>query len=479
MNKTLFSPTNVLLFLLTLAGVLWLLPAFAPDGNDREIFRFIGRSISDQFAPYRDVFDHKPPFIYLIFLDFQIFGDYDVLISGLFFLIICLLLFNRIISGSNEIWRLLILGLLIVWLRNPAFYEYGGLTREFSAYLYCIFFYCFYTQQRIEWLALITGIVFITQQNDILPLLPLLIYQFRERREFNLLRIVKIKMAFLVPLVLILLWLIWQGAFYQFVQDAFIFNFTYYTTPLKNIIPHGLSLVKKVPLLTLSILILIYYLKQNLKFSYFLVILLAIVFTIYNIMVSGRFYGHYFLPLGSVLAFCFFEVVRERKPMSIKNLGLFVSLAGCFITLFWLNKNFSLNEQKAFVAQNTFINMQIETKIRENSEAIEKLCFINYSPGLKFHELFHLKPPSKYVYFSIWDEIPNWDSKLIEFDGYLSAIAAHSTLVFDFSISHPFIRDEMNKKMNNAFKSGNSFIGQLKDKNQNILANIYLTKGNP
>jgi hypothetical protein len=477
LNKSLFTPTNVLLFLLTLASVLWLLPAYAPDGNDREIFRFIGRSINSQFAPYRDVFDHKPPFIYFIFLDFQIFGDYDVFVSGLFCLLICLFLFVKITAKTNQIWRFLILSFLIVWLRNPAFYEYGGLTREFSAYLYCIFFYCFISKQRTEWLAFISGIVFINQQNDILPLLPLITYRFIHQKEYHLLRVVKIKMSFLLPLILIALWLIWQGAFSQFIQNAFVFNFNYYAIPFKNLIPNTLALAKKVPLILVSLLILIYYLKRSVNLQYFLALFFTIGFTLYNIMISGRFYGHYFLPLGPVIAFCFYEILNNRTFTIKKNLLIFISLGLCFISIFELNREFSLTKQKAIVAQNSFIKMQIDSLISQHSKNFERLSFINYSPGLQFHNKYNIKPASKYVYFSIWDEIPKWDSQLIEFEGYLNSISAHSTLVFDFSVSHPFVRNEMNQKLNNTLSTNSELIGQIKDNTQKIIANIYITKG--
>jgi hypothetical protein len=77
-------------------------PLFAGAGYDREIFKYVGMVINNGGNPYRDVFDHKPPLIYLIAALSNIFG-----VWGFW-------LFERVITGITAIG-------FLIWLKNSKF----------------------------------------------------------------------------------------------------------------------------------------------------------------------------------------------------------------------------------------------------------------------------------------------------------------------------------------------------------------------
>lgn len=363
---------------------------------------------------------------------------------------------------------------LIIWLRNPFFYEYGGLTREYTAYLYCIFFYCFHLRKNIGWLAFIAGIVFINQQNEILPLLPFIFYSLIQNKEYSLGNIFKLIFCFIVPFLLISGWLMANNGFTEFIDQAFKFNFQYYTQlKIRNIAYSIVTIFTKYPFLMLGILMLYYQLiwVKNRKLVFTLS--LSIFACFYNIFISGRLYGHYFLPLGPILVYTSIVLMHETHQTKLKTNYIIVALLICSFSIIWQNRAFNLNQQIAIAKKQNSTNSQIKNEIQKGLGNIDKIYFINTSAGLYFNTLYEKMPPSKYVYFSIWDEIPMWDKDLKEFKGILNSMKRQRTLVFDFTVNKPFNRAMMNEQLSKLLKINFKKIGRIENNEGQILFNIY------
>lgn len=464
-----------------LLSVLWLLPAFCPDGNDREIFRFIGRSIRNGFIPYKDVFDHKPPFIYFIFLVFSPFGEWDVFISGTLFLGLSVYFIKKLTSETNDYWSLLIPVFLTIWLRNPRFYEYGGLTREYSAYLYCIFFYCFHLNKRIEWLALIMGTVFINQQNDILPLLPFFFHALYKNKVYSVINVIRLFFIFSLPFIIVSVWLMINGGFENFINQAFIFNFKYYTKPFYHF--HYNNIIQIIRTfgywinfgIVGLIMICIYLLRiQNWKLS--MILITSFLFAIYNISVSGRYYGHYFLPIGPILVYSILLIIKESKKSKALNPLMITVLFTFIVSIIWNNRSFSLPKQIETVHQQSLVKKQILSIINKNLEDLNYIYFVNYTPGLNFNTISNKRPPSNYIYFNIWDEIPAWDKHLVKFKTITNQMNKPKTMVFDFTQgSRPFIRKEMNTELIIQLQTNFKQCGSIDNIDKSPIASIYLS----
>ncbi len=461
-----------------LISVLWLLPAYTPGGNDREIFRFIGRSIHDGLLPYRDCFDHKPPFIYLIFYLTEFAAEWDIFVSGTFFLFVSIFLTKAQILPKNKISQWLIPLFLIVWLRNPSFYEYGGLTREYSAYLYCIFFYVLSRNYRIEWLYLITGLVFIMQQNDILPLLPLLAYQTKTKTNLKTTGILVNILLFFAPFVLISLWLLRGSAFQNFIDQAFVFNYTVYSKPLSTLHPEAIirlanQFVQKINfgIIGLTFLFLFHLLTK--KTGYSLLILLTLLLAIVNIVISGRFYGHYFLPLGPILAFAFIVLDAENYGSKLKRLAMVLGICSFIVSILWDNRQFSITKQIELAEQNQHVLYQIKEVIKSNKAGLKHLSAINYSPAFSLYSTYDAPPSSPYIYFSLWDEIPHWDKDLKHYSEFMQSLNKPGTLIFDFTPSRAFVRNEMNITLSMTLHQNHQEIGTIKDRDGKIMARVY------
>ena len=58
-----------LLILLTTSLLLsiFYIPYYNPLHGDKEVFRYVGQLMLRGGVPYRDVFDHKPPLIFVLY----------------------------------------------------------------------------------------------------------------------------------------------------------------------------------------------------------------------------------------------------------------------------------------------------------------------------------------------------------------------------------------------------------------------------
>jgi hypothetical protein len=462
-----------------LISVLWLLPEYTPGGNDREIFRFMGRSIDDGLMPYKNCFDHKPPLIYLIYYFTAFAGEWDIFIAGTFFLFISIFLIKSQIQSKNKISQWLIPIFLLIWLRNPLFYEYGGLTREYTAYLYCIFFFIVVGNYKIGWLYLIAGLVFITQQNDILPLLPLLVYKTKTQGKLKTMGIFLNIMLFFAPFLLVSLWLLNGAAFQNFIDQAFVFNYTFYSKPLSALHPEAIirltnQFVQKINFGIIGLAVLFIFHLITKKTGYSIVILLSVFLGIFNVVMSGRFYGHYFLPLGPILAFAFIVLDADAAGSKFKNIAISLAICSFIISIFWDNRHFSLSKQKELAEQNQKVLKQMQDIIIRNSNELKHLSAINYSPAFPLYSKYKAPPSSRYIYFSPWDEIPSWDNDLKLYSEYINSLNKAGTIVFDFTPHHPFVRNEMNIGLSMALNQNHKEIGKIKDDNGKVMAIVYL-----
>ncbi len=162
--------------------------------------------------------------------------------------------------------------------------------------------------------------------------------------------LLKITGGFLTPILLVAAYFILNGAFGQFFESAFLYNFSYTGYGNKFIIENGLLLIKALPIALIG-LYAIFRIKNSLKDNKgrplsakeFLVVWL--VFSFYGAVFGGRSYEHYLiqvLPAFSlILAVSFYEG-------SFRKIGLglvFAVLLLSFILGFrpWFNQNYYTN----------------------------------------------------------------------------------------------------------------------------------------
>lgn len=207
--------------------------------TDSSVFQYIGSSLLDGRIPYRDIFDHKGPLIYLInALGWLIHGESGIWLIELLLLAGCVnlwfessYLLNHSVSASffSTFFGLAAFSLWI---------EGGNLTEEYCLPFLTIIFYLYvrgFTGRRISTgMAFVIGLscsgVFLIKFNALILTVPLVVFELIQlyKRGLNLGGYIAAGLiGFVLPMLFIAVWLIANNAFGDFIADYFVFNLTY------------------------------------------------------------------------------------------------------------------------------------------------------------------------------------------------------------------------------------------------------------
>ncbi|MDO8639405.1 MAG: glycosyltransferase family 39 protein [bacterium] len=212
--------------------------------------------------------------------------------------------------------------------------------------------------------------------------------------------------GFSIPIAITIIFFLLNGALVDFLKAALIQNVGYVGYGNKLLIPQGLLIAK---LLLLSIAVLILFIKRGfIKFS-IIFISLWFFFSIFNALFSQRPYTHYLLvilPSFSLLLGLFFEDKKFRK----------IILGIAILMLIFLPKNFSFYTKSLSYYQNftefilskknttdyqAFFDKQtpIDYKLAEfiNSHAGKKDEVFIWGNNAQVYKMIHKLPPGRYT----------------------------------------------------------------------------------
>ena len=310
-------------------------PAFQGFGVDKEVFRYMGMLIANDGVPYADAFDHKPPIIYLVnYIGYLIgnAGGWGVfVINNLIGLLTALLLYKAAskITKSKQLAFFITLG----YIAFSNFYPYlgmGNMTRQLTMYFTVMLLSTYFLkiQDVFKFLiiGMLSGLIFFTQQNEILASIPIVIYFFfNESKSFkeSFLKILYFSLGLIVIAFSLFLILKSWGNVDDFIDQAFLFNFNAYIpsedSAIVRFVNFFLALFKPrmLPLLLLFVLSIswtLFNFKSITKLQ--LVLLAALVLQLFSGAMSGRHYAHYYMML---LPFIIFLFLSNSKAQVFTN----------------------------------------------------------------------------------------------------------------------------------------------------------------
>ena len=311
----------------------------APDMNT---YFTIGRSWLEGLIPYKDLFDQKGPFVYIIYMIAALINNKTLI--GVFILeIISMTTFlfytHKIISIlSNKKYSLFILPTLAVLICTSFAFTSGGTAEEFTLPFFMISIYYLIRYFKKEDLSykhfflngLIAGLIFMTKYNLIF-----LWFGFMACIFIDLLIKKEIKKAFkagctfvtgmLIPFILFNIYFLIVGAIKDFYHAYFYFNiFTYsneiplinkFTTSINNFFYQCMN--NGFIILPLFICFLCYIQTLKIKPKYKIIFYLIFVLTIFGIYFGSNYY-YYIIPLFCFLIFSFIAIFKLfKKPLNI------------------------------------------------------------------------------------------------------------------------------------------------------------------
>lgn len=303
--------------------------------GDEGIYQVIGSAMHNSRLLYRDIWDNKPPLLYIIYALFQsdqFFVRAFSLISGILALFSFHALAKHLIGGKEKIlfFTTAILG---IFFATP-FIE-GNIANAENFMLFPIILsgLLIYTHRSLFIAGLLLSVAFLLKAVAVFDLAAFTIFLLF----YSPKRIISLGAGFLPPMILISIYFIFHGAFPDLLSATLRQNVGYVGYGNTLFIPQGLLILK---LILLFIFCLTLFLKRHLLGKKHVFVLLWFAFSLFNAFFSGRPYTHYVLVLlPSLCLLTGITLAEKQKAQKI----LFAVLL--IITIFLLNRNFSFYEK--------------------------------------------------------------------------------------------------------------------------------------
>lgn len=326
-EKTSSKATNlisaIILFLLILVVLLPLSPRYNTWlRRDSGVFQYVGWRLINGDIPYKDIWDHKPPVIFLL-------NGIGLLIGGgsawsvwgveLFFLCgsVAILydILDKLFSNGTAL-----IGSTLFLLSFPYVIQGGNLTTEYAILFTLIVYHQFLFNQS-KWKLIIigvfTGLAFLTKQNAVaagssvalLLTIELIIGKINWREYF--ISGVKLFCGFCLLLIPFLIFFLINNSLAEFWNSAFVYNFNYSSGSILdkiNSMVYGINLFRQSGLTFFALFGVVVCIisvanKKNSYDSTKVFCITAVVVEVLLTGVSGRSFEHYYLALLPAMSF--------------------------------------------------------------------------------------------------------------------------------------------------------------------------------
>lgn len=425
---------NDFLFLIIFTFVFFLLrlpSLFEPQWyGDEGIYQVIGDALNKGSLLYRDIWDNKPPFLYLLYALFNsdqftlrlvsfVFGVFSVIIffflskrlfphfilsSSIFILLLGLpVIEGNIANAENFMLLPIITAAFLIWsqVKGDKKHPFSKFQIFISGILLGLAF-LFKVVAIFDFLAFLTFFLVIN--------LPLKLGLFLKKDKKHLIsfihKVTPFILGFLIPILVTVFYFWMQGAFRDFLRATFSSNIGYVAWQNKFIFPQVLLVFKSILLISAVVLIIR---QRKILSPNTIFILLWFLFSLYNVFFTQRPYTHYLLTLLPSAALIIGLISWEKKHQ--RAITIFFILALVLVlnnfnlykkTLaYYQNFTSFVTGSKSVVSYREFFDKRtpidyeiafyLKYKIRE-SESI----FI-WGDNAQVYKLLGAIPPGKYI----------------------------------------------------------------------------------
>jgi len=414
-------------YLASFFGTLFVLYPINPvnstlPSRDAGVFLYVGWRWLNGDIPYMNVWDHKPPLIYVVDafgLSLTPSSLWGVWLLQFIFLFLTIILIYKTLENQFETFPAVI-GVVMMTTGLSTLLETGNVTEEYALVFQALCLYMFVPAYRADfpvrttfWLGLFAGLAFNFKQTSIGVWLTftliLAIVRIRQRQipfrdAFAFLS------GFLIPSLIAVIYFASQNALTDFWEQAYLYNFVYINKHegWRSLIPvfeKGFSLLTSGGFLYLAVIAWMFgfihvWQKRADSNPIFWFVLASVPIEVALILTSGRSIIHYYLallPVASVLigslAHTLPEMTLKLKPF--EGLHQLISLAVLvvvFIMQFGLVRNYG-----AYIDEVAY-NPQAEliAYIERNTSETDTVLIIGAEAAINF--MTRREAPTRYVY---------------------------------------------------------------------------------
>jgi len=437
--------TWIMLFILIFFFLLRFPSLFEPYWyGDEGVYQAVGMAIKDNRLLYKDIWDNKPPLIYVIYSIFNSdqFAVRTVsLIFGLLSVFIFFLLAQKLFQDSKEskihifativftilfglpliegnianaenfmLLPILLAALLILNIKDKLMHKTSRNQKPPFPYLIPNTYYI------ILFLAgLLLGIAFLFKVVAVFDFAALLafiaiIYLPQRPKIANIKQLSRqialFPIGFFIPLFVATLFFLVSGGFKDFLHGAFIQNIVYVAYGNKFIIPQGLLILKLI-LLSAFIFYIFKIRKALSPTTTFILVLFA--FSLFNAFFSQRPYGHYLLVLAPSFSLMLGLILWDKKYKKAEAILLLVATLIIFNYFSFFQKSISyyqnfidfitnkksVSEYQAFFDRQTPIDYEVALFLKSKINNNDSIFVWGNNPQL--YKIVGVVPVSKYV----------------------------------------------------------------------------------
>jgi hypothetical protein len=431
--------------------------------DDKEIFKYIGRLIHKGGVPYKDVFDHKPPLIFFLNYFGDGIGPWGLWLLDTFLVLLASLLFLDLCKKFRLPYPWILPLFFNLLIRDNLVCEGIGMTREYTAIFLLIFFCVMQGKSRYKYylLGLLTSLTFFMQQDQVLPLLPFWAYALagdegveqgptptltaRKGAGIPLIkRFLHAGVGFLAIALLVILYFTLHHSLAYFWEDAFIFNFSWYTEKkpwLEHFksIKDGMDAVsyKMAFIISMALGISALFL-QNKKKSLVFAALLGVILSFCSEYLSGKLlagqpFYYYFLPLAAslpILAFTVFAFTEDGFLRDKKSQLLYGALFSCSLAYTILQHATHLSRHNDDWVKGTPEGQYLK---QQHLEDYQFYVFDN-SNFVYVYNQSGILAPSRWIYHHFWRWYPHWDADHQMLQSIIRDLQEHrTTYILDYS----------------------------------------------
>jgi hypothetical protein len=490
MNKYSYGLYFSLLACLLLS--LFYAPPFDLGMSDKEIFSYIGWALSKGVVPYRDVFDHKPPLIFFIYYLGLLGGPWGLWLLNTLLALVTTGLFFRYCSRYRLYFSWLLPLLLNLMMRDYLISDGINMTREYTSWFFILFFCALLSKWRFRFIAMgfFGGLVFFTQQDQILPLLPFIVYVLvtADRLPAGK-RFLQMTAGLALVLLPILVFFAIHRSLGYFWDEAFLFNFKVYTAEPKSLGDHFRTIKRvldagnyEIPFMVAACLGLVALIRPSKKKRLIAAAFAAFWLTLCSEFMGGRYKGqalavdyyYYFIPVAAGVVLLLFTVFAFGEESSISSPALrlpYTLLLCCSIGYTALQHSAHLQRR----SRDPVIDSPELNYLRQHHPADYGLYVFQNDDYIAAYSELHTLAPSRWLYQHFWNWYPDWDSDGAILRSIADDLVRHHTAFLIMDPANP-IRNARNREWWIAFVQTHYQPVPMPGKTQTLL---WQLKANP
>lgn len=478
-KKTLITKESVFLFFVTLLLSYYISPFFRTPQFDRQVFIYGSMTILKGGVPYKDFFDHKPPLIFLILALGWPFKWWGVWVIGVLTKWIAAVYLYKAAVKYKVGLPILVPLCFLITLLDPFIICLGSFTREYTAVFIGISISVMLLHPGKKYIltGILFGLTFFTQQEEILALLPFIVWHICRDENYNYIfswknvfyKLLKLLLGFLIILVPLLIWLFAKGALTAFWDQAFLYNFFVYrpNNPMSTRLLNSLALFyhSRIGFFIAGFLLLHLYfvVKKSNTTIHLTAIIALLLFVVLKSVFSrlGEIYNmqHYFMGFSALFAISLLLIFRElnayiqQTKWKLTVVFLFL-LSGWFL---WENALTSAFTKKTDVYNNRM--QEILPYIQETKNKDGQLFVFRNTAYIMLYNELNCLSPSKWIYTTTYNSKIESDKAERFVPEVIESVEKNKTaFIVDLSVEYPLHSPFYRNLWNNYLDSNYSII---------------------